>query len=203
MSDVTVTPDAPAINVPEKSPAPAPAPVGKSEADGKPEWLDARLERERSKLLKDLGVQSIDDAKKILAEHAAKAEAEKSTAQKAAELETSLKATKAEKESLAAALGEYAKAQMGALTEAQRSAVAAVAGDDPALQLKTINALRPTWASAAAPAAPADTAPPPAAPKGGPVSEPPDAKAIHEELKKTNPVLAARYALANGVFDNK
>lgn len=211
MSDTTVTavestialdPSAP------KSPAPAPAKAGKGEADGEPDWVGPRLERERAKFLKDLGVDSLETAKAAIAANKAKEEAEKTTAQKAAELESSLKATKAEKDAMASALGTYAKGQMATLTEAQRNAVAAVAGDDPAKQLQTIEALKPTWASAAAPAAPAaqekpkDTAPAPAAPKDGATSPPPDAKAIHAELKKTNPILAARFAQANGVFDS-
>lgn len=203
MSEVVVTPESAAAVVVDSSTAK----LNNTPENEKPAWLDARLERERAKVLKDLGIDSVDDAKKALAELNAKREAEKTAAQKAADLETSLKATKAENENMASALNAYAKAQMGTLTEAQRQAVVGVAGEDPAKQLKTIEALKPTWVSASAPAVPAveapkDTAPAPAAPKDGTTSSPPDSKAIHAELKKTNPILAARYALSNGIFDN-
>lgn len=214
MSDAVATPtEGASVSIdPANSSAQAPAPAAKpaaSSANDEPAWLGPRLERERAKVLKDLGIDSPDEAKKAIEAAKAAAEAQKSDAQKRGELESTLKAERAEKQAMAEALGAYAKSQMGALTEAQRNAVAAVAGEDPAKQLKTIEALRPTWASAAAPAAPAappppkDTAPAPAAPKDGAPSAPPDAKAIHEALKESNPVLAARYALANGLFENK
>ncbi len=214
MSDAVVTPtEGASVVVDPANGAPqAPAQAGKPAAapDQDPEWIGPRLERERAKILKNLGVQSLEDAKKAVDAAKAAEDAKKSAAEKAAELELSLKSKTAEAQAMAEALGAYAKSQMGALTEAQRNAVAAVAGEDPAKQLKTIEALRPTWASAAAPAAPAappppkDTAPAPAAPKeGAATSTPPDAKAIHEELQKTNPVLAARYALQNGLFETK
>lgn len=222
MSDpnVTATPVAPAVTVdpgtgkpaPAAAPPPAPpAPAG--EPEEKPSWLNARLERERRSLLKEMGVENVDDAKKALADLKAKQDAEKTSAQKAAELAESLKASNAEKASMAEALGVYAKAQLAGLTEVQRSAVTAIAGEDPAKQLKTIEQLRPTWGAAPAaptqapaapapPPKPADTAPAPSAPKDGPATSPPDPKAVYAELKKTNPVIAARYALANGVHDH-
>lgn len=206
MSDAVVTPTEGAVVTidPANSSAQAPAPAPKAGQDpnAEPAWLAPRLERERAKVLKDLGVDSPEEAKKAVEAARAAAEAQKSDAQKRGELESTLKAERAAKQELAQALDAYAKSQMGALTEAQRNAVAAVAGEDPAKQLKTIDALRPTWASApAAPPPPKDTAPAPAAPKEGASSAPPDAKAIYEELKTNNPVLASRYALANGIFD--
>lgn len=214
MSDAVVTPaDGGVVSIdPAANP---PAPAGTSAAkqstppEGEPAWLGPRLERERAKVLKDLGVESPEEVKKAVDAARAAAEAQKSDAQKRGELESTLKAERAAKQEMAAALDAYAKSQMGALTEAQRNAVAVAAGEDPAKQLKFIEALKPTWAGAAAPAAPAapppvkDTALAPAAPKEGVLAPPPDAKAIHEELQKTNPVLAARYALSNGLFENK
>lgn len=212
MSDATVTTGEgkpivldSAANTPAAAPTAKPAPSSTEE----PAWLAPRLERERAKFLKDLGIDSLEGAKKAIDQAKAAEEAQKSDAQKRGELETTLKKELAEKQELAAALSSYAKTQMGALTEAQRNAVTALAGDDAAKQLKAIEALSPTWASAAAPAAavtetkPKDTAPAPAAPKDGAPSAQPDAKATYEELKKTNPVIAARFALANGVFDSK
>lgn len=207
MSDVTVSATEPTIAVDsstQKPLAPAQAPAPAPAAEGKPLWLDARLEQKQREVLKELGVESLSEAKKALDKIRAVEDEKKSDAQKRGELESSLKAERAEKEAMASALGAYAKGQMAALNEAQRSAVEAVAGDDPAKQLKTIEALRPTWASAAAPAAPAavqDTAPAPAAPKDGSPTAPPTPKEIWAGLKESNPVLAARYAIANGVFD--
>lgn len=223
MSDpnVTVTPAVPvAVNIePGKAPvappgvvaappSPTPAP---SESDKDPQWLGARLDRERKKILADLGVEDVEDGKKSIAELKAKREAEKTAAQKATELEGKLKTTAAEKEAMAEALGTYAKAQMATLSAEQRAAVTALAGEDAAKQLKAIEALTPTWKAAGSPAASttavtpapvADTAPRANAPNA-PTTSPPDPKAIHAELQKTNPVIAARYALANGVFDSK
>jgi len=218
MSDpnVTVTPAAPTVVVDPQAPKPAPAAAAPAAPQGepseKPSWLDARLERERRAVLKDLGIESVDDAKKSLAELHAKREAEKSAAQKAAELEASLKAEKAKGDEMAKAIGAFAKAKMAGLTDAQRAAVTAVAGEDATKQLATIEALAPTWAAPAAsaatapaapaaPARPADTAPAPSAPSDGVGASPPDPKAVYAELKKTNPVIAARYAIANGVHN--
>jgi hypothetical protein len=212
MSDTTVTAEGAPITLdPANANAPAAAPAAKpaSAAGDEPSWLGPRLERERAKLLKDLGVESLDDAKKAVGQAKAAEDAQKSDAQKRGELETTLKKELAEKQALSEALGSYAKSQLGALTEEQRNAVAALAGDDPAKQLKAIETLKPTWASAAASAAPVaasapkDTAPAAGAPKEGHVPPPSDKKAIYEEAKKTNPVWAARYALENGLFENK
>lgn len=194
----------PATNAPVTA-APA-AKTAKANAD-EPDWLPSRLERERSKVLKDLGVTNLDDAKKAIEAAKIAQEAQKTDAQKRAEAEAALKAAQDQAKEMTDALSVLAKSQMGALTDAQKNAVLTVAGDDPAKQIRTIDALRSTWAGAAAPAAtavsapPTDTAPAPAAPKDGAVAPPPDAKAVHEELKKTNPVLAARFAIANGLFN--
>lgn len=211
MSDAVVTPtDGASVSIdPSAQPAAPAAPKPPTPAGEDPSWIAPRLARERNSVLKELGADSLDDAKKVIAAAKAAEEAAKSDAQKRGELEIKLKAELEEKQAMAEALNAYAKGQMGALTEAQRNAVTAVAGNDPAKQLKTIEALKPTWADAAVPAAPAapatpkDTAPAPAAPKDGSPSGPPDVKAIYEELQKSNPILASRYALANGVFENK
>lgn len=189
-------------------PAPSQAPA-KSEtpAEEKPSWLDARLERERRSLLKELGIDSTDEAKKLISEANAKKEAEKSDAQKRGELEKDLESKNKRLNEMAEALGAHATAQLKGLNDQQREAVLGIAGDDPAKQLKTIEALRPTWAGAAAPAAaaspeaPRNTAVAPSAPKDeGTHSSPPDHKAIYAEMLKTNPILASRYALEHGVF---
>lgn len=196
--DSTTGTISPAAALPAKPAAPA--------AD-EPAWLPARLERERAKVLKDLGAESLDDAKKAVEKSKAVDEAQKSDAQKRGELETTLKAERAEKQELSAALASYAKSQMGTLTDAQRNAVSALAGDDHAKQLKAIDALRSTWTGAAATAAipvstaSKDTAPAAGAPKEVTPGAPPDVKAVHAQLKATNPIVAARFALDNGLFD--
>lgn len=215
MSDPTVTTAAtptitvdPATNTPVQPPAPAPAASGK--ADGEPDWLPARLERERRSLLKSLGVDDPEVAKKAISAAKAAEEAQKTEAQRAADEKARADKYEQQLRSKDEALSAYAKDQMTGLTDAQRKAVMDVAGDDAALQLKTISALRPTWASAAAPAATAatqaaqvqDTAPGRTAPKDeGSNSTPVDDKAVWEELKKTNPIVAARFALQTGLFN--
>lgn len=173
-----------------------------------PAWVSKRLEREYAKILRDLGVQSLDDAKAAVASAKAAEDAQKSAAQRLAELEVQLKNSNAESKNMADALGAYAKSQLDALTEPQRNAVLTVAGDNPSQQLKTIEALKATWAAPAAPAVsavvPADTS----AVRSGPkeTSEnttPPDDKSIYEELLLTNPVLASRFALQRGLFEPK
>lgn len=210
MSDAVVTPtDGASVVVDSANQVVPPVAAAPSGSSDEPAWIGQRLERERTKMLKDLGVESLDDAKKALEQVRAVEEQKKSDAQKRGELESTLKTEREEKKAMADALGAYAKSQMGSLTDAQREAVAAVAGDDPAKQLKTIEALKPTWASAAAPAAPApapkpkDTAVAVAMPKDGAPAGPPDAKAQFEEMKAANPIVAARFALQNGLFDNK
>lgn len=194
-SSNTATPPAPAA-----APAAPAAPAAEKSESEKPHWLDGRLERERKSLLKELGLDDVESGKKAIAELNAKREAEKTAAEKATELDAKLKASDAEKAAMAEALGATAKARMKTLSEAQQAAVAALAGDDPVKQLKTIEALVPTWASA--PAATetktVDTAPGRTAPEAGATSAP-DPKAVYEQLRKTNPIAAARYAFAHGL----
>lgn len=183
---------------------PAPAPTG--EPNEKPSWLDARLAREKAQVLKDLGIDSIETGKTAIAEAKAAADAKKTDAQKAADAAKALETTTSELARANAAVGEYAKSIMTGLTEAQQAAVMAVAGEDAALQIKTVNALRPTWASAqaAAPAAVpvvANTAVTKAAPKdeGNPGGAP-DPKALYEANKDKNPFFWARFAEKHGLF---
>lgn len=197
----------PAPVAPAAAAPPAAQPTKTSSDSEKPHWLDARLERERKAVLRDLGVDDVEAAKAALAELAAKREGEKSAAQRAAELDAALKAERESAGAMRDALTAFASGAMSALTEAQRAAVTAVAGDDPAKQVRTIEAMRPTWAAsaqapplpAAAPPAPADTAPARSAPSDSGSVSPPDTRAVYEELRKTNPIIAARFAQANGL----
>jgi hypothetical protein len=79
---------------------------------------------------------------------------------------------------------------MATLTEAQRSAVIAAAGDSPAAQLRVVTALRPTWV-AAAPASTTSAAPAPAAV----TTTNPNHRQIYEDMKKQNPFAASHYLL--------
>lgn len=212
MSEVTAT-AAPAvltIGAPSAAPSPASSQAQTPAADpnAEPTWLAGRLERERKQVLKDLGIDNADELKQLLADQKAIKDAQKSDAQKRGELETTLASERAKMSELNEALGVLAKGQMASLTEAQRNAVAGIAGDDPAKQIKTIEALRSTWASTPAAAtqaeAPRQTAAQPNAPAS--VSESStatDHKAIWAELKEVNPVAAARYALENRIFNSK
>lgn len=212
MSDpnVTVTPspapitvDAPKATTPPAATAVPQATPSAADADKDPQWLGARLERERQKMLKDLGVESVDDAKKAIADLNAKREAEKTAAEKASAAEAALKSERSRADEMAKTLGTYAKSKLASLTETQRNAVIAIAGEDASKQLSAIETLSPTWAAPAPATKVADTAPAPGAPKDNTAVSPPDHKAVHAELLKTNPIIAARYALANGVFDAK
>lgn len=214
MSDTTTATSTPTVTVDPTTtqatpPAAAPsAPAARSADERDPAWVNERLERERAKLLKDLGVDSVSAAKKAVEAAKAADEANKSSADKAAEATAKLAAVEAEKAALAEALGVHAQSVLSGLTAEQQAAVKAIAGDNAAAQIKAVAALTPTWAKAApaaaptAPAPPADTAPPATAPNGTVVS-PPDPQAVHAELLKTNPIVAARYAEANGLLKLK
>lgn len=87
-------------------------------------------------------------------------------------------------------VSSLAAERLASLTESQRSAVLAVAGQDPIKQLETVRALVPTWTAR-------DTAPPPAAPREqNSNTSTPDMQSIYENLKSTNPVIAARFYLS-------
>lgn len=208
MSEANATPEPAPINIdPSATVKPAPAPAPKAELDEKPAWLDARLEQARKAALKDAGFESVEDAKRAAKELNDKREADKTDAQKRGELAKDLEKTNKELNETREALSAYAKSQMAALSDAQKAAVAALAGEDAAKQLKAIEALKPTWAGAAAPAATAvetkiaDTAPGRNLPKEGSGGPAPDHKSVWVELQKTNPVYAARYAQEHGLLN--
>ncbi len=176
--------------------------------DAEPHWLPARLERERASMLKKLGFESVEDAQATSTELKAKREAEKTSAEKAADAVARAKKAESKEKALSEAVTSFATQQLTALTEEQKAAVMTAAGDDAALQLKMIAALAPTWAKATAPAkveAPkaVDTAPPANAPSQTSTSDT-NHKAQYESLKKTNPFAAAAYGLAHSgeVFGN-
>lgn len=178
-------------------PVATPAPVNMTS-----DQLKARLDEERGKteqrILKALGVEKIDDVKAVLesarkAEDAKKTEAEKLLS-RIGELEPAAKKA-AEYE---AVIKERATVEMQALTDAQRTAVTAIGGDDPAAQLRAITALRPTWATsepAKTDPKPATTAPATAAPAPAPTTQPTNHRAVYEQMKQTNPMQAAQYLM--------
>ncbi len=175
--------------------------------DAEPHWLNARLERERASMLKKFGFESVEEAQASSTELKAKREAEKTSAEKAAEALSRAKKAESKEKSLTEAVGEFANLQMAGLSDDQKAAVSAIAGDDAALQLKAIAALTPTWAKPAQAKAEApkavDTAPPANAPSQASTSDT-NHKAQYESLKKLNPFAAAAYGLAHSgeVFGN-
>lgn len=186
-------------NPPTNQPNPAPE-------IQEPTWLKPRLESaERAaekKILDRLGITDVDAASKAIAAANAAAEANKTAAEKAAELQQQLNASKSEAERLGATTKEFAARMMMALTAEQQAAVKAVAGEDSAKQLQTITAMAPTWAKQE-PAKPVNTAP-----VGGPPSDPtspPDHRSTYHSLKSTNPFAAAVHGLthADEVFKPK
>jgi len=159
--------------------------------------LESAKASERAALLKELGFESIDAAKAAKAAQAAAEEAAKSEAQKATEERARLLKEAERAKSLSTTLASHSKLQLDTLTAEQQSAVRAVAGDDAELQLRTIDALKPTWAAAtpAAPAqnpAPRDTAPAPSAPADNAVPVVTDHRAEYERQRAINPFQAAR-----------
>lgn len=199
---------APAATSTSAQPAAPPAPVAAPSAPASnedPHWLKPRLEQAKASVLRELGVDDVEAAKKALADAKAKADAEKTAAEKAAEYKAKLDTEAAEKARLAATVAEHAARMLMGLTAEQQKAVKDIAGDDAAAQLRAIGALQPTWAAqratqaaeaaAAAPAAvaPATTSPAPSAPNGA-VTSPPDHRAIYVELRRSNPFAAAAYA---------
>lgn len=184
-----------------------PAPEPKSDAS-EPAWLPGRIEQAKrsaqADALKALGVDSLDAAKAAIAKARELEEASKTEIQRLSEKALALEPLAKRAAELDATVARYADAELSKLSEAQRAAVTAIAGDDKARALATIDALRPTWA--AAPAAPtAASAPIPApantsqvpAPKAATASAGVDHKATYEAMRTTNPVKAAQYLAAH------
>lgn len=112
------------------------------------ERLDETRASTESKIAKELGV-TVAEAKVILAAHKAKEDASKSDVERLTAEREALKAQTAELAEYRAAVEVRASAELQGLTEAQRAAVVALAGDHPAKQLKTIETLRPSWQAVA------------------------------------------------------
>jgi hypothetical protein len=168
--------------------------------------LKPRLEQAkhtgRTELLASLGVKDEGELAAVVAAHKASAEAAKTEQQKAVEREAALLAQNSRLSVLEQAVKSTWEAEAARLTADQLAAVTAIAGEDVAMRVRTVNALRPTWTAvppaagtpppAAAPP-PASTAPSPGAPTPAGATSPTDHKAKFEQLQKQNPIAAARY----------
>jgi hypothetical protein len=194
-----------------------------------PAQLKARLDETRvaaekrtaEQFAAELGIP-IADAKKLIAETKAKDDANKSEVQRLTEQLAAAQAKSARLGVLEETVTGRAAVEFGALSDVQRAAVETIAGSDPAARLKTIDALKPSWAAAqkvaddtaqvakaAADKAAADAAveaakkvPIPAGATTTPASPPPPPAqpgtptnhlAVWESLKVSNPVAAGIY----------
>jgi hypothetical protein len=154
-------PSAPPVIPPAPPPVVAPPKVeGEPEVRMTPAQLKARLDETRAaaekrsadQLVATLGVD-LDTAKKLIADAKARDEAQKSEVQKLAEQLAAEKAKNARLTVLEATVEERAGIEFAALDDAQKAAVEKLAGADAAARLRTIDALRPTWAAVAQKAA--------------------------------------------------
>lgn len=201
MSEPTITIETGVPAAPPQAPAVVPPAQAAPAAQEDPKWLPDRLKQAENsavaKLLNGLGVDKPEALKAQLDKLRALEESQLSESEKVAKRIAELEPQAKRAEQLEGAVKLYADREFQSLSEPQRNAVTAIAGNDPASILKTIESLRPTWfqaAPATAPAAPpasTSAAPPPPAAAGG-VSET-DHKSRFEQLKKENPFEAARY----------
>lgn len=173
-------------------------------APSEPTWLPDRLERakqaERAAVLRELGAESLDAAKARIASAKALEDSQKSEMQRLNERIAALEPSAKKALDLEAVVSKHADAELAKLTEEQRAAVTAIAGDDKARALATVEALRPTWVKAAPAAAPppppANTASAGAAPTGANVPTV-NHKATWEAIRARNPIAGAQYLEAH------
>jgi hypothetical protein len=174
-------------------------------APSEPDWLPKRLEQAKrsatDEALKALGVESFDAAKAAIAKAKQLEESQKSEQQKLNERIAALEPEAKKAAEFAAVIAKHADVELAKLTDEQRAAVLAIAGDDKTRALATVEALRPTWVKAAVsapapPPPPANTAAATAAPVGSAIPTV-NHKATWEALKATNPVYAAHYLRAH------
>ncbi len=151
---VAAPPIVPPVVAPAAPPvitASAPA-AGESEVRMSSAVLKERLAEERAKgekaVATALGV-SVEDAKKIIADAKQKDDAQKSEVQRLTEQNSAKDLKLAEFEAYKGAVVVRAASELAGLTEAQRASVLKIAGESPAAQLVTIEAMRPTWNEAA------------------------------------------------------
>lgn len=226
------TPAGTTPSTPATPPAPAPAAAPTTDLPHDRQAFNDRIAQakraEEARVLKDLGVDSVEAAKAKIkaakdAEDAGKTELQKKSEELAALKPQADKAARQE-----AVIKEHAARMMVGLSEQQQKAVKDLAGEDPAEQLRTITALSPTWAAQAAAAgatgasggaagsagatgatgasgasAAATTAPPPGAPSGA-TPPPANARGQYEAAREANPFAAARFGQRNpAVYDKR
>jgi len=224
---------APAAPAPAAPPATAPAPAAQPQQTAPvtptetvdQAWLKTRLDRQaetaRKAVLAELGVTDTEAAKAAIKAANDAAEAQKSADQRAVEAAARAAEAQAAATRHEAIIKEQAGRMMMVLTAEQQKAVTDFAGEDPAQQLRAIQAFGPTWAAAAAasqptaaaagapaapaaPATPATTSPAPGAPSGDTPTSPPDKRAVYEQTAQQNPFAAAAYAMRNpSVYETK
>jgi hypothetical protein len=194
------TPPAPTA-APAIVPPAAPAAPNTTAPETEPAWLAERLSRAETQLLKRLGVTNEGEIKAALEARRAAEESTKSIEQKRVEAESRAKKLEeavAERDELVA---KMATGRLASLTDAQRSAIEGVAGDDPILQLQLIESFAPTWA-AATPASPATARPAHTAAPAPPPPAPGTPKTDFEkwtDLKATDPVGASLFYQMNSM----
>jgi hypothetical protein len=167
MSDTNTVPQgtdtsaAPPVIPPAPPPVVAPPKVEtEPEVRMTPAQLKARLAEERSKGERDKEAAlaamlggDIETAKALIAEAKKKDEAQKSEVQKLTEQLAAEKAKLAQFDAYKTTVEERAGIEFAALDDTQKAAVEKLAGTDAAARLRTIDALRPTWAAVAQKAA--------------------------------------------------
>lgn len=184
------------------TPPAAPPPADPKSITLTGEQLAERLDRARRDQLKQLGAENVDDVKKALDALKAKQELEKTEAQRNADKLVELDKLKARATLLEETTKGRASREFALLTDSQKAAVIAIAGEDYAAQLRAIDVLSPTWAALTPPApevvvppvatTPATTAPPRAAPADNAQTQA-TPKEQYARLKATNPVAAVAY----------
>lgn len=206
MSEAVET--APAVT-PEATPAPevVPPPVEVKPPESQdPAWLPERLARAKSsgvdELLKTAGFGSVEELQNARDELQKLKDAQLSEQERAQKERDELKLRADRAGALEATVSSFANRELAGLTEAQASAVKAIAGEDPARILATIDSLKPTWAAAALPPAQepkeqldttAQVGGPPAAGSQSTI----DHKAEFNRLKSENPFRASQYYAAH------
>lgn len=193
---------------PKETPKPLPNGVPNEEPQEgqEPNWFTRRMEQATksaaSEVLKGLGVESLDAAKEKLLELQKIKDDQLSEQERTQKRIQELEPQAQRAAVLEKSLGVYAQKEMASLTAEQSAAVKAIAGDDHARILETINQLAPTWNSAAPePAKPEAVEPSTAAPAGPPEAgnqSPPDTREAFKRARQEDPFLAADIARSHG-----
>lgn len=166
-----------------------------------PSWLKSRLDRERDAAtraaLRELGMDDLTAAKEQLSAFKALQESKLSEEERLRQKLSELDATKAELAEYRAAVDAQAVEAMAALTDTQKAAVLAIAGDSPHKQIRAIAALKTTWVEVQPTkpiAPPLSTAPASKAPT--PTADAPTSVLLkYEALEQQHPARAAYFYL--------